>query len=239
MEEKKTIILEVREGVGGEEASLFAYELLQMYLSYATKQGWKAKIVNQVNSKTKGIKSAIVELNGINVDTLKVETGVHRVQRVPATEQRGRVHTSTATVAVLDPKETTTRTIPMNEIEISTCRSSGAGGQHVNKTESAIRAVHIPTGIVVECQDERSQKQNKERAIQILNERVNSYYQGKVDSAYRQERKDQVGNADRCEKIRTYNFPQDRITDHRINKNFSGISKILAGNLDKIIKLLN
>jgi len=234
-----TVILEVREGVGGEEASLFAYELLQMYQAYANKRGWKVKSREYIASKTKGIKSASVEIIGDGVSDLKNETGTHRVQRVPATEQRGRVHTSTATVAVLDPKEILSEALPMNEIRITTCRSSGAGGQYINKTESAVRAEHIPTGVSVYMQDERSQRQNKERAIQLLNERVKAYRQGKIDSAYQQERRDQIGNGDRSEKIRTYNFPQDRITDHRINKNFSGISKILAGNMDKLIKAVN
>ena len=153
----------------------------------------------------------------------------------PEAPQTG-FHTSTATVAVLEEKVAAQVKLDMNDVEITTCRSSGAGGQHVNKTESAIRAVHKPTGIVVECQDERSQVQNKARALEILQQRVQDFYQGKIDSAYAQERRDQVGNGDRCEKIRTYNFPQDRITDHRLNKNFGGIDKIMGGNLIKILK---
>ena len=230
------IVLEIREGVGGEEASLFALELMQMYQACAAKQKWKVKVLNSTPSKTKGIKTATLEVSGENVDMLRFEGGVHRVQRVPATEAKGRVHTSTATVAVLEEKVAAQVKLDMNDVEITTCRSSGAGGQHVNKTESAIRAVHKPTGIVVECQDERSQIQNKARALEIIQQRVQDFYQGKIDSAYAQERRDQVGNGDRCEKIRTYNFPQDRITDHRLNKNFGGIDKIMGGNLIKILK---
>lgn len=235
----ETIILEIREGVGGEEASLFASELMSMYKSYALKQNWKVKELSIVPSKTKGIKTVTLEIKGDGVNKLKNEAGVHRVQRVPATEQKGRVHTSTATVAVLNEKENLNFRLNLNEVEITTCRSSGAGGQHINKTESAIRAVHRPTGIVVECQDERSQQQNKARALEILTNRVQNFYQSKINSNYAQERKDQVGSGDRSEKIRTYNFPQDRITDHRLNKNFGGISKIMSGNLDKILKEFN
>lgn len=235
----ETIILEIREGVGGEEASLFASELMSMYKSYAFKQNWKVKELSIVPSKTKGIKTVTLEIKGDGVNKLKNEAGVHRVQRVPATEQKGRVHTSTATVAVLNEKENLDFRLNLNEVEITTCRSSGAGGQHINKTESAIRVVHRPTGIVVECQDERSQQQNKARALEILTNRVQNFYQSKINSNYAQERKDQVGSGDRSEKIRTYNFPQDRITDHRLNKNFGGISKIMSGNLDKILKEFN
>ena len=232
----ETIVLEIREGVGGEEASLFALELQNMYMSYAAKQKWKVKILSSTPSKTKGIKTTTFEIKGDGVEKLRFEAGVHRVQRVPATEQKGRVHTSTATVAVLGQKEQVDFQLNPNDIDITTCRASGKGGQHINKTESAIRIVHIPTGIVVECQDERSQQQNKAKALEELTSRVKNYYQGQVNSAYAQERRDQVGNGDRSEKIRTYNFPQDRITDHRLNKNFGGISKIMNGNLDKILK---
>lgn len=230
------IILEIREGAGGEEASLFAYELFNMYKSFANKQKWKVLEKNIVPSKTKGIKTGVLEIIGDGVSILQNEAGVHRVQRVPATEQRGRIHTSTATVAVLNEKENLKFKLNLNDVEITTCRSSGAGGQHINKTESAIRAIHKPTGIKVECQDERSQKQNKEKALEILTARVQDFYQGNINSEYDQKRKDQIGTADRSEKIRTYNFPQDRLTDHRLNKNFSNLSKILSGNLDKILK---
>lgn len=237
----KNVIMEIRGGVGGEEGMLFAYDLYRMYSMYAERKGWKIDVVNVNDTELGGIKeiSFVVEGQGA-WSRLKFEAGGHRVQRVPVTESGGRIHTSAATVAVLPQIEEVEFELNMNDLKIDTYRSSGAGGQHVNKTESAIRITHLPTGLVVECQDERSQYKNKDRAMQILRSKLYEEEQRKQNAAVAAERKSQIGSGDRSERIRTYNFPQNRVTDHRLsgdNKNFN-ISGIINGDLDPLIDAL-
>lgn len=237
----KNVIMEIRGGVGGEEGMLFAADLFRMYSMYAESRGWRIEIANINETELGGIKeiSFVVEGEGA-YSRLKFEAGGHRVQRVPVTESGGRIHTSAATVAVLPEIEDVDFKLDMNDLKIDTYRSSGAGGQHVNKTESAIRITHLPTGTVVECQDERSQYKNKDRAMQILRSKLYEAEQAKQAAAVDAERKSQIGSGDRSERVRTYNFPQNRVTDHRLtgdNKNFN-IAAIMNGNLDPLIDAL-
>lgn len=237
----KNVIMEIRGGVGGEEGMLFAADLFRMYSMYAESKGWKIDVANVSETELGGIKeiSFVVEGDGA-YSRLKFEAGGHRVQRVPVTESGGRIHTSAATVAVLPEVEEVDFQLNPNDLKIDTYRSSGAGGQHVNKTESAIRITHIPTGTVVECQDERSQYKNKDRAMQILRSKLYEAEQARRHAAVASERRSQIGSGDRGERIRTYNFPQNRVTDHRLsgdNKNFN-IQSIINGNLDPLIDCL-
>ncbi|MBI5421379.1 MAG: PCRF domain-containing protein [Parcubacteria group bacterium] len=231
------IIMELRAGAGGDEASLFAMELMRMYQRYAVKKKWDFTIVDEHNTDLGGIKEATVEIHGDNVyNELKSESGVHRVQRTPDTEKAGRIHTSTASVAILPVTETSTITINTNDLDISFFRSSGPGGQNVNKVETAVRILHKPTGIVVSSQSERFQAKNKEKAMKILEVKLQERKNEEDASELSSERKKQIGSQDRSEKIRTYNFPQDRITDHRINQNWHNIESIMEGNIEPIIE---
>ncbi len=235
----KNAVLEVRPAAGGEEAALFAQELCRMYKMFAERKRWQIEDISINETELGGIKEAVFRLSGKDVFSfLKYESGVHRVQRVPVTETQGRVHTSTVTVAVLPEAETVDVEILDKDIKIDTYRSSGAGGQHINKTDSAIRITHFPSGIVVTCQDQRSQTKNKERAMQVLATKLYDYYQGQKDEAYASLRKGQVGTGDRSERIRTYNFPQGRVTDHRIGYTLYSIDEFMNGDLDKMIEAL-
>lgn len=239
--DERNIIMEIRGGVGGEESSLFACDLFRMYSMYAESKGWKIDIVNINETELGGIKEISFVVEGAGAySRLKFEAGGHRVQRVPETESGGRIHTSAATVAVLPEAEEVEFDINPNDLQIDTYRSSGAGGQHVNKTESAIRITHIPTGVVVECQDERSQYKNKDKAMKILRSKLYEAEQAKQAAAIAAERKSQVGSGDRSDRVRTYNFPQNRVTDHRLTgdvRNFN-ISSVMNGGLDPIIDAL-
>ena len=239
--DEKNVIMEIRGGVGGEESSLFAYDLFRMYSLYAEKKGWKIDVVNVNETELGGIKEISFVIEGAGAySRLKFEAGGHRVQRVPETESGGRIHTSAATVAVLPETGEVAFSINPADLKIDTFRSSGEGGQHVNKTESAIRITHIPTGVVVECQDERSQYKNKDRAMSILRSKLYEAEQAKQNAAIAAERKSQVGSGDRSERIRTYNFPQNRVTDHRLTgdvRNFN-IAGIINGDLDALIDAL-
>ncbi len=235
----KNVILEVRAGTGGEEASLFAADLFRMYTRFADNKGWRTEVLSVTASSSGGIKEAICQIIGHKVFShLKFESGVHRVQRVPETEAQGRVHTSACTVAVLPEADDVEVSIDPKDLEITTCRASGAGGQHINKTDSAIRIVHLPTGLVVECQDERSQHKNKERALKILNARLLDKAETEQAAAISADRRSQVGSGDRSERIRTYNFPQGRVTDHRINLTLYKIAEIINGDLTDVIEPL-
>lgn len=237
--DEKNVILEIRGGVGGEESALFAHSLYRMYSMYADKRGWKTTVANLSETQLGGIKeiSFIIEGRGA-YSRLKFESGVHRVQRVPETETQGRVHTSTATVAVLPELEETEFQLDMSELRIDVFRSSGAGGQKVNKTETAIRVTHIPTGTVVECQDERSQYKNKARALSILASRLAEAERQRQADAVADTRRSQIGMGFRNERIRTYNFPQGRVTDHRIGLTLYKIDSIMNGDLDELIDAL-
>lgn len=239
--DERNIIMEIRGGVGGEEGSLFAYDLFRMYSMYAESKGWKIDVVNVNETELGGIKEISFVVEGAGAySRLKFEAGGHRVQRVPETESGGRIHTSAATVAVLPEAEEVEFEINPSDLQIDTYRSSGAGGQHVNKTESAIRITHIPTGVVVECQDERSQYKNKDKAMKILRSKLYEAEQAKQAAAIAAERKSQVGTGDRSDRVRTYNFPQNRVTDHRLTgdvRNFN-ISSVINGELDPIIDAL-
>lgn len=235
----KNVILEVRPAAGGEEASLFASTLMNMYVRYAERSHWKVEVNDLEETELGGLKSCSLTIKGTNVfSKLKYESGVHRVQRVPETESQGRVHTSTVTVAVLPEIEEVDFEILDKDLRIDTYRSSGAGGQHVNKTESAIRMTHIPTGIVVACQDERSQIKNREKAMNLLKIKLYDYYKMQIDSEYSANRKNQVGTGDRSERIRTYNYPQGRITDHRINYSIFSVDTFLDGDIENMIEEL-
>ena len=235
----KNVIIEIRGGAGGEEAALFAHSLYRMYSMYADSKRWKTEIANLNETGIGGIKEISFMLIGEGAySRLKYESGVHRVQRVPDTESSGRIHTSTVTVAVLPEMEEVDFEINTADLQIDTFRSSGAGGQHVNKTESAIRITHLPTGTVVECQDERSQHKNRERAMKILVSRLYEEEQRKQVEAHAAERKSQVGTGDRSERIRTYNFPQGRLTDHRIGLTLYKLEQVLNGDLDEVIDAL-
>ena len=235
----KNVIVEIRAGAGGDEAALFAGSLYRMYTMYADTHGFKHDVLNVSETGLGGIKEISFEISGDGAfSKLKFESGVHRVQRVPETESGGRIHTSTVTVAVLPEAEETEVSIDPSDLQIDTYRSGGAGGQHVNKTESAIRITHIPTGIVVECQDERSQYKNKDRAMKILYSRILEQEREKQQGEIAAERRSQVGTGDRSERIRTYNFPQGRVTDHRIGLSLYKIDAIMNGDLDEIITSL-
>lgn len=232
----KNVIVEIRAGAGGEEAALFSAELYRMYSMYAEKRGFKTDIVNISETELGGIKEISFMIEGMGAySRLKFESGVHRVQRVPETESGGRIHTSTVTVAVLPEAEDVEIDINPKDLKIDTFRSSGAGGQHINKTSSAIRITHLPTGMVVECQDERSQYKNKDKAMKVLKSRLLAEKQEEQSGAIAAERKSQVGSGDRSEKIRTYNFHESRVTDHRIKLTLYRLDAILAGSLDEII----
>ncbi len=235
----KNVILEIRQGAGGDEAALFAAELFRMYQRYAERHGWKVEVLSIHPTEKGGIKEVVALIKGKGAySRLKYESGVHRVQRVPETESSGRIHTSTVTVAVLPEAEEVDVEVNPDELKIETMRASGAGGQHVNTTDSAVRITHLPTGIVVSCQDERSQLQNRAKAMRILRAKLKDYYDRLEREKIAKERKEQVGTGERSEKIRTYNFPQNRVTDHRINYTSHRINEILDGDLDEIINKL-
>lgn len=237
--DRRNVILEIRSGVGGEESALFAGTLLRMYTMYAQSRGWRCETVNLSETELGGVKECSVLIEGEGAfSRLKFESGVHRVQRVPETESGGRIHTSAATVAVLPEAEEVDVEIDPKDLQIDTYRSSGAGGQHVNKTESAIRITHLPTGLVVECQDERSQYKNKDKAMKVLRSRLYERELARREEAEAASRRSQVGSGDRSERIRTYNFPQGRVTDHRIGLTLYKIDAILDGGLDELIDAL-
>ena len=237
--DERNVIVEIRGGAGGEESALFSAVLFRMYSMYAEKRGYKIEIINANETELGGYKEISFMINGEGAySRFKYESGVHRVQRVPETESQGRVHTSTTTVAVLPEAEDVELEINPADLKIDTFRSSGAGGQHINKTESAIRITHIPTGLVVECQDERSQYKNKDKAMKVLKSRLLESGREKQQSEVAEQRHSQVGTGDRSERIRTYNYPQGRVTDHRIGLTLYKIDDILNGNIDEIIDAL-
>ncbi|MCP5105363.1 MAG: peptide chain release factor 1 [bacterium] len=238
-EDNRNVFLEIRAGAGGNEASLFASDLLRMYTRIAERQNWKAAVISTNYSAIGGIKEIILYIKGDNVNKyVKFESGVHRVQRVPVTESSGRIHTSTVTVAVMPEVDDVEIEISAKDIRIDTFCASGAGGQHVNRTESAIRITHIPTGIVVSCQDEKSQHKNKDKAMKVLKSRLFEHEQSKQQNDLASNRKSQVGSGDRSEKIRTYNFPQSRATDHRVTGHNFNVETVMDGNVDELIRLL-
>ena len=235
----KNVIIEIRGGAGGEEAALFAGTLMRMYSMYAESKGWKTEIINENATELGGYKEVSFMIEGDGAySRLKFESGVHRVQRVPDTESQGRIHTSTVTVAVLPEVDDVEIEINMADLQIDTYRASGAGGQHVNKTESAIRITHLPTGLVVECQDERSQHKNKDKAMKVLRSRLYEQAQKEQTDKIASERKSQVGTGDRSERIRTYNYPQGRVSEHRIGLTVYHLEQTLNGDLDEIIDAL-
>lgn len=238
-DDDRSVIMEVRAGAGGEEAALFAAELLKMYLRYAEVKHWKPELLDLSHGDAGGIKQATARIEGDGVyGELKYESGVHRVQRIPATEAKGRVHTSTCTVAILPEVEEVDIVIRPEDLKVDTFRSGGAGGQNVNKVESAIRITHLPTGVVVACQTERSQLQNRQNAMAMLRSRLYAAEQDRKSRERGDMRSTQIGSGDRSEKIRTYNFPQDRITDHRINQNFSNIPAVMEGEMENMLSAL-
>lgn len=237
--DNRSVIMEIRAGAGGEEAALFAAVLYRMYSYYAQSRGWKTELIDANETEIGGFKEIIFEIDGRGAfSRLKYERGVHRVQRVPATESGGRIHTSTVTVAVLPEVDDVEVSLDLNDIEIDTYRASGAGGQHVNKTDSAIRITHIPTGIVVTCQDQRSQYKNKDKAMAVLRSKLYELEVGKQAGSIAQERRSQVGTGDRSERIRTYNYHQGRVSDHRIGLTLYKIDEVLQGDLDEFIDAL-
>lgn len=234
---KRAVIIEIRAGTGGDEAGLFARDIYRMYSRYGQTKGWKERVLESNNSSIGGYKEIIFELTGVDVfNELQNEGGVHRVQRIPKTEKQGRVHTSTVTVAVLlKPQKSEINIVP-TDLEFSTYKASGPGGQYVNKTESAVRILHRPSGVVVTCQSERNQFQNRETAMAILSAKLLQKQEEADLSKLTAERREQIGWAKRAEKIRTYNYPQNRLTDHRINKSWHDLERIADGNLDPVIK---
>lgn len=235
----KNIFVEIRGGAGGEESALFAADLYRMYTMYADKRGWQTEVMSVSETELGGYKEIVFRVAGDKVySRLKFESGVHRVQRVPATESQGRVHTSTTTVAVLPEAEEVDFYLDPNDLRIDTFRSSGAGGQHINKTSSAIRVTHIPTGTVVECQDERSQHKNKDKALRVLRSRLYEAEVEKQQAAIAADRKSQVGTGDRSERIRTYNFPENRVSDHRIKLTLYKLDQFLNGDMDEVLDAL-
>jgi len=236
-DDAKNAIVEIRGGTGGDEAALFAGDLFRMYQKYAERKGWQLAVSSFSEGAAGGFKEIIFSLSGADVyGTMKYESGVHRVQRVPETETQGRIHTSTVTVAVMPEAEEVELEINPKDLRIDTFRSSGAGGQHINKTSSAIRVTHLPTGM--ECQDQRSQRENKDRALKVLRSRLLQQKQDAYDEEYNARRQSQVGSGDRSEKIRTYNFPQDRVTDHRIGLTLRNLQGVLDGDLDRVVEPL-
>ena len=238
-DEDNNVIMEIRAGAGGDEAALFGTELMKMYRHYADRMRWKVEEINMNYTELGGAKELTFMIAGKGAwGDLKFESGVHRVQRVPETESQGRIHTSTVTVAVLPEAKDVEVNVNENDLKIDTYRSGGAGGQHVNKTESAIRITHIPTGIVVECQDERSQIKNREKAMKVLKSRLYEHYRAQADKEYSAARRAQIGTGDRSERIRTYNFPQGRVTDHRIGLTLYTLDRFMLGELDEMIAAL-
>ncbi|MFY9345209.1 MAG: peptide chain release factor 1 [Planctomycetota bacterium] len=237
-DDRRDCIVEIRAGTGGEEAALFAKDLCTLYERFAVRMGWSFEAMHSTPAEQGGFKDIVFALHGRNVfAAMQFESGGHRVQRVPATEQKGRVHTSAATVAVLPEVEEVEVTLRSEDLKVDTFRASGAGGQHVNKTESAIRITHLPTGTVVACQEERSQLKNRQRAMALLRSRIYDAQKRAADAARAAARKEQVGSGDRSDRIRTYNFPQDRLTDHRLNRNFA-LSQVLEGKLEPVVGAL-
>lgn len=237
--DEKNVIIEIRGGAGGDEAALFAFELMRMYHFFADRLRWKVEDINVNQTELGGIKEAVFMINGKGAySKMKYESGVHRVQRVPETESQGRVHTSTVTVAVLPEAEEVAVEYNEKDFKIDTYRSGGAGGQHVNKTESAVRITHLPTGIVVECQDERSQIKNREKAWKVMNSRLYDHFRTLKDKEYAENRKTQVGTGDRSERIRTYNFPQGRVTDHRIGFTLYSLGEFMNGDMFQMVEAL-
>jgi len=235
----KNVVIEIRGGAGGDEAALFGAELMRMYMHYADAKRWKVEEISSNMTELGGVKEVVFMVSGKGVySKLKYESGVHRVQRVPETESQGRVHTSTVTVAVLPEAADVEVEILDKDLKIDTFRSGGAGGQHVNKTESAIRITHLPTGMVVICEDERSQIKNREKAMKVLKTRLYDYYQQIADKEITDKRKAQIGTGDRSERIRTYNYPQGRVTDHRIGFTLYSLTNFLNGDMDEMIEAL-
>ena len=237
--DQRNVVLEVRAGTGGDEAALFAGDLFRMYCRYADRQGWKVELLSTAESEAGGYKEVIALVSGKGVfSRFKYESGTHRVQRVPETEAQGRIHTSACTVAVMPEADDVEVDIDPSDLRIDLYRASGAGGQHVNKTESAVRITHIPTGVVVACQDEKSQHKNKARAMKVLKSRILDAMQAEQHAKMAADRKSQVGSGDRSERIRTYNFPQGRCTDHRVNLTLYKLEAIMQGDLDEIVDTL-
>ena len=237
--DEKNVLVEIRAGAGGEEAALFAGDLYRMYARYAERQGWRLELLSSSPTEIGGFKEVIFMIAGGGAfSRLKFERGVHRVQRVPVTEASGRIHTSTVTVAVLPEAEEVEVDIGPDDLRIDTMRSSGAGGQHINKTESAVRMTHLPTGIVVYCQDEKSQMKNRDKAMRVLRARLKALYDSEREQQLSDERLSQVGTGDRSERIRTYNFPQGRVTDHRVGVTLHRLDTVLEGDIDELIQAL-